>query len=49
MIVVEPEKITQKVTVHMKSTGLEKALDSICRALDCQYVKDGDTYVIKPK
>jgi len=41
VIVVEPEKIKKKLTVNLKSTTVEKALDVICRTLGCQYKKDG--------
>ena len=49
VIVKEPEKIKKKVTVHLKSTTVAKALDVICRTLGCVYKKDGDAYVISPK
>jgi len=49
VIVTEPERITKKVTLQLKSTTLEKALEVICRTLECKYTKDEDTYVISRK
>lgn len=48
VVVVNPEKITGKVTVHLKSTTIETALSFICSALDCKFSKSGDGYVVKP-
>ncbi len=48
VIVLNPEKITGKVTVHLKSTTLDSALSFICGALDCKSSKSGEGYVIKP-
>lgn len=49
VIVLDPQKIKKKVTVHLKSSTVEQALESICLALDCAYEKKGETYVIKAK
>lgn len=49
VIVNEPEKITKKISVHLKSTTIEKALDVICRNMNCKYTRDGDSYVISPR
>lgn len=49
IVVTEPEKIKKKVTINLKSTTVDKALDVICRAMGCAYKKDGDTYVISPR
>lgn len=48
VIVVNPEKITGRVTVHLKSTTIDTALSFICSALDCKSSKSGEGYVIKP-
>lgn len=49
VVVNNPKKIKRKSTVQSKSTAIEGALDIICRAMDCTYKKNGDTYVISPK
>jgi type II secretory pathway component HofQ len=49
VIVTDPEKITKRATIHMSQASVEDALDAICRAMDCTYKKDGDTYVITPR
>lgn len=49
VVVTEPEKITKKVTVNLKSVTAEKALDVVCRAMGCTYTKEADAYVVRPK
>jgi len=49
VVVLNPESIKGKVTVHLRAATLESALSVICRTLSCIYAKDGDGYVIKPQ
>lgn len=48
VIVVNPEKIPGRVTVHLRSTTVDTALSFICSALDCKSSKSGEGYVIRP-
>jgi S1-C subfamily serine protease len=45
----DPNQIKKKITLSIKSPTIEKALDSVCQAMDCKYIKDGDSYIISPK
>lgn len=47
VVVLNPETIKGKVTVHMKSATLESALSFICEALKCKYAKSAQGYVIQ--
>lgn len=47
VVVVNPETIKGKVTIHMKSTTLESALSFICDALKCTYKKSAQGYMIQ--
>lgn len=49
VLVLSPEKITKKVTLHLKPESIENALDAICKVLGSTYRKDGDNYIISPK
>lgn len=49
MVVVDPEKITKKVTLELKNMPLENAIKVICKSLGCVYTRDGQAYVISAK
>ncbi len=47
VVVLNPESIKGKVTIHLKSTTLESALSFVCEALKCTYKKSAQGYVIQ--